>query len=56
MYRCFKLDISESDFFDLLPAAKATWKRIGMDSRNEQKTTDDMRGQKLCLHVCIIGY
>lgn len=41
MYRCFKLDISESDFFDLLPAAKATWKRIGVERKNEQKLLID---------------
>ena len=41
MFRCFKLDISESDFFDLLPAAKATWKRIGVERKNEQKLLID---------------
>ena len=56
MYTCFKFNVSEADFFDLLPAVKATYKRIGMDKSKEQKTTDDMRGQKLCLRICIIGY
>ena len=35
MYRCFKFNVTESDFFDLLPAVKATWKRIGMDKKYE---------------------
>ena len=37
MYRCFKLDISKADFFDLYPVSKATWKQIGVERKNEQK-------------------